>query len=254
MVGQVAVVISLNTHRMPGNHCMRGHTHNSVMLMVVSDGVLEEAVDGRVETIGFGAARLSPAGAAHDLYFFEGGAVCTLIEGRGPFWSRVLSRPLSGRSAFARVGVCEVAALAAADNRSLLASRRMLSSLCRAIASFSCVDLGAPPAWLAEAQNALARADDNRVAAISAALGRNRTHFARAFTSHVGLTPQEFRAIRRFSSAFDALVEDSPLAEIALACGYAHQSHMNNAFRALCGLTPADVRKRGTQQSCNTAG
>lgn len=248
----VSAVISLDTHRMPGRQTLRAHAHDEVMLMIVSDGALDESIDGRVQTMNAGAVRLSPAGAAHDLYFGDEGAVCTLIEGRGPFWRRVLSRPLRRHSTFTCIGTGDAAALAADDGRSLIASAK-LSLLCRALTALHGVDPDAAPSWLADAQDALACADDRRVASVSAAVGRNRTHFARAFTVHVGLTPQEFRALYRLSAALAALSEDAPLAEIALACGYAHQSHMNNAFRALYGRTPGGLRAERAQQSCNTS-
>jgi transcriptional regulator GlxA family with amidase domain len=42
---------------------------------------------------------------------------------------------------------------------------------------------------------------------------------------------------------------DEPIAAIALAAGFADQSHFTNVFRALTGLAPADYRRRRRPRS-----
>jgi AraC family transcriptional regulator len=34
-----------------------------------------------------------------------------------------------------------------------------------------------------------------------------------------------------------------PIAQIALACGFASQSHLNSVFKRLTGMTPASYRR-----------
>jgi transcriptional regulator GlxA family with amidase domain len=41
-------------------------------------------------------------------------------------------------------------------------------------------------------------------------------------------------------------MSDTPLAEVAVACGFCDQSHMNRSFRAVLGRTPLDVRSEAS--------
>jgi AraC-like DNA-binding protein len=68
--------------------------------------------------------------------------------------------------------------------------------------------------------------------------------FLRGFTAAVGLTPHAFLTERRLQAARHLLADpDRPLTDIALACGFSHQSHFGNAFKRAFGLTPAQYRR-----------
>jgi hypothetical protein len=67
------------------------------------------------------------------------------------------------------------------------------------------------------------------------------------FAREVGLTPKRFSRVVRFqrARAIAATISDPDWAQIALACGYFDQSHMNLDFHALSGLSPTGyVRQR----------
>ena len=67
---------------------------------------------------------------------------------------------------------------------------------------------------------------------------------ARAYRAWRGEGMAETARRRRVERATLALREGAePLAEIAVACGFADQSHMNRAFRAVLGRTPLEVRR-----------
>jgi AraC family transcriptional regulator len=69
-------------------------------------------------------------------------------------------------------------------------------------------------------------------------------HFARAFRVETGLTPRGYVMRRRCERAKGLLAEGRlALAEIALACGFAHQSHFTNAFRRETGQSPGAWRR-----------
>ena len=57
-------------------------------------------------------------------------------------------------------------------------------------------------------------------------------------TPHAYLAEQRLQAARR-------LMTDARLAltDIALACGFSHQSHFGDAFKRAFGLTPAQYRR-----------
>ncbi len=72
-------------------------------------------------------------------------------------------------------------------------------------------------------------------------------YFSRAFKRTLGETPHAYVSRRRIEQALHLMLStDSPLAQIALACGFADQSHFTNRFRRLMGVTPT-VWRRGNR-------
>ncbi len=69
------------------------------------------------------------------------------------------------------------------------------------------------------------------------------THFARAFKVSTGLTPHDWLQSRRIERARDLLATDLSLAEIALDCGFADQSHFTRVFSRIAGNTPGSWRR-----------
>jgi AraC-like DNA-binding protein len=70
-------------------------------------------------------------------------------------------------------------------------------------------------------------------------------HFARTFREMFGVSPHRYLLSRRVSRACELLaMSDMPLAEVALHCGFANQSHMTNTFAKLRACTPLHYRKR----------
>jgi len=91
-----------------------------------------------------------------------------------------------------------------------------------------------------------ALAEDLTVDRLAAVLGRSPFHFARLFKATFGCTPHQFVLERRIEAASIALrVErDRPVADIALAFGFASQAHFTHAFRRRVGTTPARWRRQ----------
>ena len=68
--------------------------------------------------------------------------------------------------------------------------------------------------------------------------------FLRDFTRATGMTPHAYIVETRMQAARRMLLEvDRPLADIACASGFAHQSHMGSALRAALGMTPTQYRQ-----------
>ena len=73
--------------------------------------------------------------------------------------------------------------------------------------------------------------------------GLSMYHFARAFKQSEGMTPHEYLVKCRVQRAKDLLAgTDLPLSEIALAAGFADQSHCARRFREQVGVTPSSYR------------
>jgi AraC family transcriptional regulator len=72
----------------------------------------------------------------------------------------------------------------------------------------------------------------------------SRGHFARAFKQSTGLAPHAWLLRRRVEKAKQLLTGPAaPIAEIALACGFADQSHLTNVFARIVGETPGAWRR-----------
>ena len=74
--------------------------------------------------------------------------------------------------------------------------------------------------------------------------GLSTRHFARAFQQSLGVPPHRYLLKRRVEHAKQLLERNTmSLLEIALACGFADQSHFTRVFRASIGLTPGAWRR-----------
>ncbi|ABC82253.1 helix-turn-helix transcriptional regulator [Anaeromyxobacter dehalogenans] len=94
---------------------------------------------------------------------------------------------------------------------------------------------------------ALARLPSEEVAAVVARTGHSHRHLVALFRDAVGLAPKAYARVLRFQRAAAALRgSPAPVAEIALACGYADQAHLGREFLALAGVPPARFRRLAT--------
>jgi transcriptional regulator GlxA family with amidase domain len=114
------------------------------------------------------------------------------------------------------------------------------------------------PMHLAEEDEFISKAAQARVLAyIEANLGSkidtreladqvalSNSHFSRAFTRSFGLPPMAYVATRRVERAKLMMTSTrQQLAAIAMACGFADQSHLNRSFRRRVGVSPGIWRR-----------
>jgi len=102
-----------------------------------------------------------------------------------------------------------------------------------------------PPGWLHAALELLhdRYSEDLTVAQIAADLGVHPVYLARAFRNHFGCSPGEFVRFRRLERSLALLSRTGhPLAEVALRCGFADQSHFTKVFTRGLGLPPGEYR------------
>ncbi|NEU97093.1 helix-turn-helix domain-containing protein [Bradyrhizobium uaiense] len=68
-------------------------------------------------------------------------------------------------------------------------------------------------------------------------------YFVRAFKQSLGVTPHDYLIRRRVERTMELLSgTDMSLSEIALAAGFADQSHCARRFRQYVGMSPRDYR------------
>lgn len=79
---------------------------------------------------------------------------------------------------------------------------------------------------------------------IAATIGLSKSHFSRAFKRTLGTSPMAFVAARRIERAKHMMLASGErLAELALDCGFADQSHLNRQFRRATGVSPGQWRR-----------
>ena len=88
--------------------------------------------------------------------------------------------------------------------------------------------------------------EDLSLDALAQQIGFSPYHFARLFRRTTGASLHQFVLRQRIERAQRLLHEtDMPLAHVARACGFAHQSHLTQVFRQQIGLTPRAYRRNG---------
>ena len=84
---------------------------------------------------------------------------------------------------------------------------------------------------------------DLTLAEVAGAAHMSPYHFSRLFKESTGLAPHQYVIERRVQRAKELLSNtDLPIAEVALLCGFAHQSHLNRHFKRLLGVNPKSLR------------
>jgi AraC family transcriptional regulator len=72
----------------------------------------------------------------------------------------------------------------------------------------------------------------------------SRGYFIRAFRETTGMTPYQWVLRERINRARDLLrTSNAPLAEVAITCGFADQSHFTRVFAGIVGTTPGNWRR-----------
>jgi len=83
---------------------------------------------------------------------------------------------------------------------------------------------------------------------LEAVTGLSRYELARQFRASYGTSPYRYSLMRRLEFARSRLGGGTPLAELALAAGFADQAHFTRMFRSAFGLTPGRyARLRGAE-------
>jgi len=84
---------------------------------------------------------------------------------------------------------------------------------------------------------------------LEAATGLSRFSLARQFRCAFSMSPHQYLLGLRIRQARRLIVGDAPLAQVALDCGFADQSHLTRHFLGRVGLTPGQFRA-----ACNQGG
>lgn len=227
------------------------HSHEVPWFCVVLRGGYEERIRSHAHEHHAGNVLFCPANAPHaqrfganeslKLLFTPSPAGLSFLNDEGVALD---DAPHRSSRAFARLGAHLAGEIGLNDSYSSLAIENLALEM---MAAFARTQNGRDmPEWLAEVREILEDdADPSSLEELAARVERHPVHLAREFRRHFGLTVGAYLRRKRVAHAAILLrASRMPLAEIALACGYAGQASFARAFKAVHGVTPSVYRAR----------
>jgi AraC family transcriptional regulator len=236
----------------PGEHLAR-HTHDRACVAMMLEGSFDLSIAGRVLPCPPAAVATEPAGERHANRMGRSGAHVVVIQPDpsridllrpfAPFLERTSHRHHAGIAARA-ARLCRE--LDRPDDLATLAAEAAVLEILVVLGRVALGAERASPPWLLRARDLVhARfREPLRIADVAREADVHPGHLARAFRRHFRMTLGSYvRTLRLEWVAAELLRSDESLASIALAAGFADQSHLTRAFKLYSGLTPQVYRR-----------
>ncbi|MGH7579336.1 MAG: helix-turn-helix domain-containing protein [Gemmatimonadales bacterium] len=238
----------------PGEYLAR-HTHDRACVAMMLEGSFDLSIGGRVHSCPPTAVATEPLGESHANRIGTAGARVVVIQPDptrtdllGPF-GQILDRP--SHRHHAGVAACAARLARELDRPDDLASLAAEAAVLEILVVLSRLGLDldaerAPPPWLLRARELVhARfRGPLQIAEVAREVDVHPGHLARAFRRHFRVTLGSYvRRLRLDWVAARLGVSEESLASIALAAGFADQSHLTRAFKGHTGLTPRAYRR-----------
>lgn len=231
------------------------HYHDRTVVAVTLSGGWDSVMDGRPRASTPGMLLTEPAGQRHGNHFGRSGARVLIIQpdsvtraetlracGRLLTEINHVQAPLPhtlARRLSAEIRHPDATAPLAIEALAL----ELLASAVRIEGRAS--GRGGPPLWLRRVIDYLQAhvLDPPDLATLTGIAGVHPAHLLRTFRRYQGLSLPSYARRLRLDWAAERLAStDAPIAEIALAAGFADQSHFTRAFRRQMGAPPARFR------------
>ncbi|QGX39949.1 helix-turn-helix transcriptional regulator [Permianibacter aggregans] len=233
--------------------CFDRHDHHQ--LLIATSGAMAIDMEGRESVITTARGGVVPAGYRHDFEVSEQNSSIVIDLGHDPYhwrqqgWQKLEALFEQPQYFLSNPALDHLLRFAAAE----LPRHDKASPLAQHLAAtllISIADIGANTATKTrlnmDAINAYVDshiAEPIRVADLARLQHLSPAHFQQLFQQQNQESVYQYVRQRRIEQAI-YLIEatEQPLAEIALACGFAHQSALTRAIKSHTGLTPARLR------------
>lgn len=220
---------------------MGAHAHGTLGTTLIVSGGCLDTTEGRPVVCRPLTLIVKPADAEHETCVGPQGALTLHLEFSNAAVGQLGRAGVdTARCRYLRAGPATAALIALLDEREPGASCDALALVAGAILAGDRAGLPADTP-IVDAYAARALFPTTRAAA--SASGMHPVSFARHFRRLAGVSPSRWRLQRRVSAAAGALAggADSP-ASVAMACGFADQSHLGRLFKRETGLSPGRYR------------
>lgn len=241
--------------RYGANASLPRHAHEYACVVLVLRGSFHERFDSQERMGEPGMVILRPAGESHSDRYLRTGGRCLNIE-LSPRWVAnargqlpVLDRSAAFRSSmFATFGRRLHEELTHPDDVSPLAIESLTMSMLVECARAERQSTPRGPSWLQRVKEKIQDDLSARVTLedLASEAGIHPVHLATTFRRFYGVTVASYLRQLRIEYACRELVgSNAPLADIALAAGFADQSHFGRVFKRATRMTPAEYRAAG---------
>jgi AraC family transcriptional regulator len=225
------------------------HEHLTAGFCLTFDGAYVESYGRTALDVERAVVTFSPAGEPHANRFSAAGAHCFTIDIATSWLARHESVALTAPARLTDAHVVRVARhffgeMARFDDAVPLAAEGLALELIAASMRATGTRNGEPP-WLRRVDEAIRAGfrGSIRTSELATIAGVHPVHLASVFRARRGGTIADAVRALRIADARERLARGSePLAQIALACGFANQSHFAREFRRVTGVTPSAYR------------
>ena len=239
------------------------HAHRALYVTCVIEGSFHELYSSGAITCRSGAVRFLPAGEVHENQI-EAGLRCLHISIDPAALEQLRQRPTIPRHpadinglATTWLGHRLYAEFSRQDTASAIAIEGLILEMLAEIArSGPQQEAIAAPQWLKRATEIVESRFLERLSltTIASEVGVHYVHLSRQFHKYNRCTIGELIRRRRVQYACQLLAySQTPLAEIALMCGFSDQSHLSFLFKRYMGLSPSRFRSLAAIDDGKTA-
>lgn len=236
----------------PNELLLAKHAHRHAYVTFVIEGALHETYSGGAITCRSGGVRFLPAAEVHENRI-AAGSRCLHIASDPALIEQLRQRPVIPGKPAEINGLATTwlvhrlyAEFSRADAASGIAIEGLILEVLAEIArSETHQNSASAPPWLKRATEIVETRFLQRLSLseIASEVGVHYVHLSRQFHKYNRCTVGELIRRRRVQHACQLLAYSrTPLAEIALICGFSDQSHLSFLFKRYMGLSPSKFR------------